>query len=281
MGLELIQQHRCHGGYWRQYRHPSTSCQCDMTFSVYLPEASASEGDLPALFWLSGLTCSDQNFVDKAHVEAKANALGMIIVVPDTSPRQINLPGEDDAYDFGSAAGFYLNATESPWSEHYNMYSYITDELYQLVLSQFSIDKNRLGIFGHSMGGHGALTLALKNPTKYKSVSAFAPICAPSDCPWGQKALSGYLGQNRKNWRDYDTCALLEDEKKVPSILIDQGLDDQFLSEQLLPEKLVTLCREKHIPLTFNQREGYDHSYFFISTFINDHLDYHFQQLNR
>ncbi|WP_020407157.1 S-formylglutathione hydrolase [Hahella ganghwensis] len=281
MSFELIQQNRCQGGYWKQFKHDSETCGCEMVFSVYVPEiATEVVRNLPGLFWLSGLTCSDRNFVDKAHVEARANDLGMIIVVPDTSPRGVNISGEDDSYDFGSAAGFYLDATESPWSDHYRMYSYITSELYELVLSRFPIDHQRLGIFGHSMGGHGALTIALKNPDKFRSVSAFAPICAPSQCPWGQKALMGYLGDNPPLWRQYDTCALIADGSRVESILIDQGLEDQFLEDQLMPEALEAVCAEKGIALTLNRREGYDHSYFFISSFIDEHLRYHYQQLN-
>ena len=281
MAFEFIQQQRCQGGYWKQFRHTSQALRCDMQFSVYVPEiANEDIRNLPALFWLSGLTCNDRNFVEKAHVEARANDLGMLIVVPDTSPRGVNLPGEDDSYDFGSAAGFYLDATEAPWSLHYRMYTYITSELYELVLSRFPIDDKRLGIFGHSMGGHGALTIALKNPAKFRSVSAFAPICAPMDCPWGQKALTGYLGERSAAWEKYDACALIAGGKKVPAILVDQGLDDQFLERELLPGKLEEVCQAQGINLTLNRREGYDHSYFFISTFIDEHLRYHYLQLN-
>lgn len=252
-----------------------------MTFSIYLPEiAESSHNPLPALFWLSGLTCTDRNFVEKAHVEARANELGMIIVAPDTSPRGVNIKGEDDSYDFGSGAGFYLDATESPWAENYRMYSYISVELYDLILSGFPVDPQRMGIFGHSMGGHGALTLALKHPEKFRSVSAFAPVCSPSDCPWGQKALTGYLGSDRQSWRQYDTCSLIKAGNTVASILVDQGMQDQFLKEQLNPEKLESLCKDKKIPVTINRRQGYDHSYFFISSFIGDHLSYHHKNLD-
>ncbi|WP_431686543.1 S-formylglutathione hydrolase [Hahella sp. NBU794] len=277
--MHLIQENKCHGGYWRRYQHDSETCGCPMTFSVFVP-AAAEEGKCATLFWLSGLTCTDQNFVQKADVESAAAEYGFIVVAPDTSPRNVGLDGEDLSYDFGSGAGFYVDATEAPWRANYRMYSYVTEELYSLVADNLPMDQERTGVFGHSMGGHGALTIALKQPEKFRSVSALAPICAPMSCPWGKKALAGYLGTNQEDWKAYDSVALIESGAKVSGILVDQGDKDEFLAEQLNPELLKAACAEKGIPLTLNYRAGYDHSYFFIKTFIRDHVKHHHKMLN-
>lgn len=275
--MQEISSNCMFGGYHKRFSHQSTACQCEMTFAIYLPP-QATNGNCPVVYWLSGLTCTDENFSTKAGAQRLAAELGLILVMPDTSPRGANLPGEDDNYDFGTGAGFYLNATVEPWAKHYNMYDYIVDELPGLINEHFPIDENRQSICGHSMGGHGALTIALKNPQRYRSVSAFAPIVAPSQVPWGQKALAGYLGDDKNTWEDYDTVALISADKTVPHILVDQGAADEFLP-QLQPELLQKACEEKNIPLTLNMREGYDHSYFFIATFIEDHLRYHAEKL--
>ncbi len=281
MTFEILQQNKCHGGYWKRLRHDSYACKSQMTFSVFLPALDENILNYPALFWLSGLTCSDQNFVQKAHAEAMANEFGFILIAPDTSPRGLGLPGDSIAYDFGEGAGFYVDATAAPWSTNYQMYSYVSSELYELALSRFPIDPDRVGIFGHSMGGHGALTIALKNPAKFRSVSAFSPICAPMTCPWGIKAFQGYLGDDTAAWEDYDTCELIGSGARVSSILVDQGSDDDFLSTQLQPERLEKVCVGTGIDLEVCMHNGYDHSYFFISTFINKHLRYHHKKLNR
>lgn len=281
MTFELIQQNKCQGGYWKRLKHNSYETKCDMTFSVFLPQLGRDVLNYPALFWLSGLTCDDQNFVQKAHAEAMANDLGMILIVPDTSPRGLDIAGQHDRYDFGEAAGFYLDATEAPWVVNYQMASYVATELYELVLSRFPIDPHRVGVFGHSMGGHGALTLALKEPKKFRSVSAFAPICSPCHCPWGVNAFTGYLGDDKSKWQSYDACELIKNGAEVPSILVDQGSDDEFLGEQLNPELLRQACLDSGIDLQLNIQEGYDHSYFFISSFIGQHLRYHHRQLSK
>ncbi len=246
-----------------------------MRFGVYLPP-QAQKGRVPALYWLSGLTCTEENFIVKAGAQRVAAELGLAIVVPDTSPRGLNLPGEAESYDFGLGAGFYVDATEEPWARGYRMYSYVTKELPKTVAASFPIDPSRAGIFGHSMGGHGALTIALKNPDAYKSVSAFAPICSPMRCPWGKKALAGYLGGDSTRWRDYDTTALLEDRGwSGTPLLVDQGTKDSFLDDQLKPDLLKETCVQRNIPLELRMQEGYDHSYFFIASFIEDHLRFH------
>ncbi len=250
-----------------------------MRFGVFLPPQTAS-GRVPVLYWLSGLTCTEENFIVKAGAQRVAAALGLAIVVPDTSPRGLGIPGEGDAYDFGLGAGFYIDATEEPWSRGYRMYSYITQELAGDVAATFPVDPHRAGIFGHSMGGHGALTIALKNPDHYKSVSAFAPIASPMRCSWGQKALGGYLGTDRARWREYDATALIEDRGWTgPPIMVDQGTKDQFLESQLKPELLQDACQRSGVPLDLRLREGYDHSYFFIASFIEDHLRFHARNL--
>ena len=277
--IKAVTQNLCFGGVQSVYSHVSRETRCVMRFGVFLPPQAAS-GRVPMLYWLSGLTCTEENFIIKAGAQRVAAALGLAIVVPDTSPRGLGIPGEGDSYDFGLGAGFYVDATEAPWSRGYRMYSYITEELAADVEATFPVDPNRVGIFGHSMGGHGALTIALKNPRRYKSVSAFAPIASPMRCPWGEKALSGYLGADRARWREYDATALIEDRGWTgPPILVDQGTKDQFLQSQLKPELLQDACQRSGIAFDLRLRDGYDHSYFFIATFIEDHLRFHAQNL--
>ena len=278
MGIEILARHRCFGGTQGYYRHESSETGTPMRFAVYVPP-QAESGPRPVLYFLSGLTSSEENFTVKAGAQRHAAELGLVLVMPDTSPRGTELPGEHDAYDFGSGAGFYVDATEPPWSVNYRMYSYVTRELPAVVGENFPVDEERTGIFGHSMGGHGALVAALRNPGRYRSVSAFAPIVAPMRCPWGEKAFTGYLGADRQAWRSYDACALIEDGHRVPSILVDQGLDDQFLDSQLFPERLEAACKAARISLKLRLQSGYDHSYFFIATFAADHLDWHAARL--
>jgi len=277
--IKAVTQNLCFGGVQSVYSHVSRETRCVMRFGVFLPPQAAS-GRVPVLYWLSGLTCTEENFIVKAGAQRVAAALGLAIVVPDTSPRGLGIPGEGDSYDFGLGAGFYVDATEAPWSRGYRMYSYITEELAADVAGTFPVDSNRVGIFGHSMGGHGALTIALKNPGRYKSVSAFAPIASPMHCPWGEKALRGYLGADRARWREYDATALIEDRGWTgPPIMVDQGTNDQFLQSQLKPELLQDACQRSGVAFDLRMRDGYDHSYFFIATFIEDHLRFHAQNL--
>jgi len=278
MGIEILARHRCFGGTQGYYRHESSETGTPMRFAVYVPP-QAESGPRPVLYFLSGLTSSEENFTVKAGAQRHAAELGLVLVMPDTSPRGTELPGEHDAYDFGSGAGFYVDATEPPWSVNYRMYSYVTRELPAVVGENFPVDEERTGIFGHSMGGHGALVAALRNPGRYRSVSAFAPIVAPMRCPWGEKAFTGYLGADRQAWRSYDACALIEDGHRVPALLIDQGLDDQFLDTQLFPERLEVACRSARISLKLRLQPGYDHSYFFIASFVDSHLDWHAARL--
>jgi S-formylglutathione hydrolase len=249
-----------------------------MTFSVYVPPQAEHGVPCPVIWYLSGLTCTHANVTDKGEYRAACAELGLIFVAPDTSPRGEGVP-DDPAYDFGQGAGFYVDATQAPFDRHFRMYSYIVDELPDLLASAFPIDLERQGITGHSMGGHGALTIALRNPDRYRSVSAFAPIVAPSQVPWGTKALSGYLGPDRTVWRAHDAVALIEDGARVPELFVDQGEADQFLAEQLRPELLEAACRDADIPLTLRMQPGYDHSYYFISTFMGDHLRWHAERL--
>jgi len=278
MGIETIAEHRCFGGTQGYYRHDSSETGTPMRFAVFVPPQAAS-GTRPVLYFLSGLTCTEENFTVKSGAQRRAAELGLVLVMPDTSPRGTDLPGEHDAYDFGSGAGFYVDATEAPWSVNYRMYSYVTRELPALVAENFPVDEVRTGVFGHSMGGHGALVAALRNPGVFRSVSAFAPIVSPMHCPWGEKAFSGYLGRVRESWRSYDACALIEDGHRVSSILVDQGLDDQFLDSQLFPERLEAACKAARISLRLRLQSGYDHSYFFIASFVADHLDWHAARL--
>lgn len=277
MSLELQGKHACFGGEQRFYTHTSPVLGCRMRFSIYLPPA-ASLGPVPGLTYLAGLTCTEETFVIKAGAQRVAAQLGLALLSPDTSPRGLGLSGEDDDWDFGSGAGFYLDATREPWSDHYKMYSYVKGELRDLVMSEFPLDPEKQGIFGHSMGGHGALTIGLKHPELYRSISAFAPICAPSLCPWGQKAFSNYLGDDRSEWDSYDASViasnLLDGPQRSP-LLVDQGVDDQFLEEQLFPESLEAACRQSGLDLNLRRHEGYDHSYYFIASFMEDHLRHH------
>jgi S-formylglutathione hydrolase len=274
MSLTTLEEHRCHGGIQGVYRHDSSATQCAMEFAVYVPP-QAEQGKVPVLYWLSGLTCTWANFTEKAGVQRHAAEHGLIVVAPDTSPRGIGLPGEDDAYDFGSGAGFYVDATEQPWVRHYRMYTYVTQELPALIEASLPIDRERRGIFGHSMGGHGALICALKNQGRYRSLSAFAPICAPMRCPWGEKAFSGYLGDDRETWRAFDATELAAGSGWKSEVLVDQGTADNFLANQLKPHLLQGAFAEAGIPLTLRYQAGYDHSYYFMASFIGEHLAHH------
>lgn len=278
--VEILSQTRSFDGTLTRYKHTSHTLACDMVFALYLPP-QANTAAVPLLWWLSGLTCTDENFMQKAGAQRMAAELGIAIVCPDTSPRGVNIPGEDDAFDFGSGAGFYVNATEAPWHAHYRMYDYVVDELPALVAQLFRWS-GKQAISGHSMGGHGALVLALKNPGLYSSVSAFAPLVNPMQCPWGQKAFSGYLGSDRTVWASYDSCELIRNYAHAvkPVLLVDQGSADNFLSEQLKPEHLRAACEAVGLPLSLRYREGYDHSYFFIASFIDEHLRHHAEALN-
>ncbi|KAL7727619.1 hypothetical protein ACLKA6_014963 [Drosophila palustris] len=279
MKLELVSTTKCFEGEQRVYKHRSNVLDCDMTFGVFLPPAAIEDkAACPVLYFLSGLTCTHENFVQKSGFQESAAKHGLIVVNPDTSPRGLELPGQDDAYDFGSGAGFYVDATEKPWSNHYKMYSYVTHELPELVKANFPALPGKQGIFGHSMGGHGALICSLKNPGLYQSVSAFAPIANPSECPWGQKAFTGYLGANTSDWAEWDATRLVSKYASTPQeLFIDQGSADNFLTgKQLLPENLLAAAAPNdHIQTIFKQREGYDHSYFYISTFVAEHIAYH------
>ena len=277
--MEIISRNRCFGGEVQRVQHASSGCNCDMVFGVFLPPQAASQ-PVPVLYWLSGLTCTDENFMQKAGAQRVAAELGIAIVCPDTSPRGTSFPGEHDSYDLGSGAGFYVNATQWPWSANYRMYDYVTEELPRLVQENFPVTDRR-GISGHSMGGHGALVCYLRNPGMYQSVSAFAPICHPSDCAWGQKAFTAYLGDDRNDWMVYDAALLIGDAQEKLPLLIDQGTQDSFLSDQLKPGSLEQACIASHYPLTLRMQEGYDHSYFFIATFIEDHLRHHARGLGR
>ena len=276
--LEMLSEHACFGGVQRFYSHQSSEIGLPMRFSVFLP-AQARAGKVPALFYLAGLTCTEETFMTKGGAQRVAAAEGLILITPDTSPRGAGIAGESDGWDFGLAAGFYVDATEAPWNAHYRMYSYVL-ELYRTVVQELPIDASRVGIFGHSMGGHGALVLALRNPDLFCSVSAFAPICAPSQCPWGTKAFSGYLGQDEQGWLQYDASALMENRlTPFPNgILIDQGSADKFLPDQLFPEIFEKACKKAQQPLQLRRQAGYDHGYYFISTFVEDHILFHSRQ---
>lgn len=275
-----VSRNRCFGGMQGVYTHAAETTHCSMRFGVFMPP-QAQSARVPVLYWLSGLTCTEDNFIVKAGAQRVAAELGVAIVVPDTSPRGLGYPGEADAYDFGLGAGFYVDATQAPWSEGYRMYSYVTNELPAYVERHFAVVAGRAGIFGHSMGGHGALTIALKNPGRYRSVSAFAPIASPMRCPWGEKALTGYLGSDRGRWREYDATALIADRGwRGPALLVDQGTSDPFIESQLKPELLRQACEQAGVALDLRLRDGYDHSYFFIATFIEEHLRFHARHLH-
>lgn len=282
--LELLSEHACFGGVQRFYRHDAQAIGLPMRFSVFVPASAADKaGKSPALFYLAGLTCTEETFMIKGGAQRVAAEEGLILITPDTSPRGANIAGETDAWDFGAGAGFYVDATEAPWSTHYRMYSYIL-ELRALLEQELPIDPQRTGIFGHSMGGHGALVLALRNPELFRSVSAFAPIAAPSQCPWGKKAFTGYLGSDESSWQQYDASALMASRQgqAVPfpaGILIDQGLADKFLPDQLFPEVFEAACHDAGQPLALRRHKGYDHGYYFISTFVEEHLRFHARNL--
>ncbi len=279
MTLETVSSVRSHGGTQGVYRHASVETGTDMVFSVFVPDHAEGE-TLPVLWYLSGLTCTHANVTEKGEYRAACAEHGIIFVAPDTSPRGDGVP-DDEGYDFGQGAGFYVDATQAPWSQHFKMRSYIERELPALIGAHFPADMAHQGITGHSMGGHGALTIALRNPDRFRSVSAFAPIVSPLHCPWGEKALGGYLGDDRATWRDYDACALIEDGARLPELLIDQGGGDQFLESQLKPHLLSRACDDAGIALTLRMEPGYDHSYYFMSTFMADHVRWHAERLKR
>ncbi|MEZ5524479.1 MAG: S-formylglutathione hydrolase [Pseudomonadales bacterium] len=279
MSLEKVGSNKCFGGDQLQYTHNSAVLGCNMRFSIYLPPQAAN-GKVPVIYWLSGLTCTDENFVQKAGAQQYAAEHGVAIVAPDTSPRGEDVPDDPEgAYDFGLGAGFYVNATQEPWSKHYHMYDYITKELPDVINANFPVDADRVSIMGHSMGGHGALTIALKNPGKYKSVSAFAPIVAPTQCPWGEKALGNYIGSDKAAWAEYDTVELVKTAQERLPLFVDQGDADNFLVEQLKSELLKEVCEANGHPLELRIQPGYDHSYFFMATFMADHVAYHAKAL--
>lgn len=277
--LKQLSVNKIFDGQQIQYGHQSDVLDCEMQFSIFLP-VEAETKPVPVLYWLSGLTCNDQNFVTKAGAQQYAAEFGVAIVCPDTSPRGENIPDDPDgAWDFGLGAGFYLNATEKPWAKNYRMYDYVVEELPDVVHANFALDAERQSIFGHSMGGHGALTIGLKNPQAYRSVSAFSPIVAPTKCPWGKKAFGNYLGKGKKAWKQYDACELLKKSKEHVPILIDQGEADDFLEEQLLTENIIKAAEKSEYPMQVRFQPGYDHSYFFIASFVRDHIEFHSQFL--
>ncbi len=278
-GLELRSASRCFGGWQRFYTHDSVVTKTPMRFSVYLPPRAEHER-CPVLWYLSGLTCTEENVVTKSGFQRRAAERGLVVIAPDTSPRGAGIEGEEDDWDFGTGAGFYVDATEAPWSSHYRMFSYVTEELPALVAAELPVDAERQGISGHSMGGHGALVAGLRLPERYRSLSAFAPIGNPSKVPWGEKAFTGYLGHERAAWDAYDAVRLLEQGRRARSeILVDQGAADGFLTEQLQPERLRAACERSGQPLTLRLQEGYDHSYYFVASFIDDHIDWHADRL--
>jgi len=282
MSLETVSEAKSHGGVQGVYRHASSVTGTDMTFSVFVPPQPEKGEPLPVLWYLSGLTCSHANVTEKGEYRAACAEHGIIFIAPDTSPRGDDVPGDPEgAWDFGHGAGFYVDATEEPWAKNYRMWSYVVDELPALIADHFPIDPARQGITGHSAGGHGALTVALRNPGRFRSVSAFAPIVAPIQAPWGQKCLSGYLGADRSAWRSHDAVALIEDGAKAPELLVDIGDADPYLSNQLKPDLLEVACADAGIPLTLRRQAGYDHSYYFISTFMADHVRWHAGRLRR
>jgi S-formylglutathione hydrolase len=276
--LETVEEHRSHGGVQGVYRHASSSTGTEMTFSVFVPE-HAPGAKLPVLWFLSGLTCTHANVTEKGEYRAACAEHGIVFVAPDTSPRGDEVP-DDEAYDFGKGAGFYVDATEAPWAQHFRMRSYVERELPALLEAHFPVDMQRQTITGHSMGGHGALTIGLRNPDRFRSVSAFSPIVSPLNCPWGDKALGGYLGSDRAAWRDYDACALIADGARVENMLVDQGTADNFLEDQLKTHLLVEACETAGIPAKIRMQDGYDHSYYFISSFLTEHVAWHANHLS-
>ena len=277
--MEQIESVKEFGGYLNRYHHDSHSCNCDMTFSVYLPPGAETE-KVPAVYWLSGLTCTDDNFRVKAGAQRYASELGLALIIPDTSPRGDKVPDAAQRYDLGQGAGFYVNATRQPWSMHYQMYDYVTRELPALIEANFAVIPGLKSVSGHSMGGHGALVCALRNAGAYRSVSAFAPICNPTRCSWGETCFSAYLGDDRETWKAYDATCLIEAGAQAVPLLIDQGSADEFLTDQLYPKNLEAVCTARNFPLTLRLQEDYDHSYHFISTFIGEHLAWHAKALN-
>ncbi len=271
--MERVERHVCHDGYQEVWKHASTALQCEMRFGIYLPSAALHGRKCPVLYWLSGLTCTEQNFITKSGAQRYAAEHGLIIVTPDTSPRGDDV-ADDPAYDLGKGAGFYLNATQQPWAKHYRMYDYVVDELPALIEAEFPVTGAR-AISGHSMGGHGALTIALRNPGRYRSVSAFSPIVAPSQVPWGEKAFTAYLGDDREAWKHYDATELVKAAKERLTLRVDQGDSDEFLDKQLKPELLREACEAAGHPLALSLRSGYDHSYYFIASFIGEHIAHH------
>lgn len=279
MAVQTVSLNKSFGGTQGVYKHASQQTKTDMTFSVYVPEHQDG-AKLPVVFYLSGLTCTHANVTEKGEYRRACAELGLVFVAPDTSPRGTDVPGDPaNSYDFGLGAGFYVDATQEPFARNYRMWSYVTDELPKLVAEMFPVDTARQSILGHSMGGHGALTVALRNPGHYRAASAFAPIVAPSQVPWGHKALGGYLGDNKQAWRKHDAVALIEDGARFSDFLVDYGDADQFLTTQLRPELLKAACEKANIPLTLRRQAGYDHSYYFISTFMSDHLHWHAARL--
>lgn len=279
MSIENLSCNKSFDGWHKQYSHYSDTLSCTMRFAIYLPPQVSRGDKVPALYWLSGLTCTDENFMQKAGAQRIAAELGMAIIVPDTSPRGDGV-ADDDSYDLGKGAGFYVNATEAPWNRHYRMYDYVLKELPTLVESMFPVSEQR-SIAGHSMGGHGALVLAMRNPERYRSVSAFSPISNPVNCPWGKKAFNAYLGKDTAAWADYDASLLMRQARQFVPALVDQGEADDFLTEQLKPETLEAAARHSGYPLALNRREGFDHSYYFIASFIEQHLRFHAKHLSR
>jgi S-formylglutathione hydrolase len=280
--LNLVEEHACHGGVQRTYQHNSVTIGLPMRFSVYLPPQARS-ANVPGLFFLPGLTCTEETFAVKAGAQRFAAKHGICLISSDTSPRGAGVPGEADTWDFGVSAGFYVDATQEPWSKHYRMHSYVRDELREVVINELPVDASRLGVFGHSMGGHGALVLALRNPGVYRSVSAFAPIAAPIQSPWGKKAFSGYLGADQGAWNQYDATELVgaATRKFREGILVDQGLADQFLADQLYPRAFEAACRNAGQPLNLRWHEGYDHGFFFVQSFMEDHIEHHARVLQK
>jgi len=276
--MERVSESKCFGGSQGVYSHRSSATGTAMTFQVYVPEHAPGE-KLPVLWWLSGLTCTHANAMEKCEYKRACARHRVVLVGPDTSPRGDEVP-DDEAYDFGKGAGFYVDATQEPWAKHFRMRTYIEQELPALIAEAFPVDMDRQGISGHSMGGHGALTVSLRNPGRFRSTSAFAPIVSPTHCPWGEKALAGYLGGDKARWRAYDACALIEDGARLPALLVDQGQADNFLDEQLKTHLLDAACRKADIPAQIRMQEGYDHSYFFVSSFIDDHVAWHAERLN-
>jgi S-formylglutathione hydrolase len=277
--MEILSENKSQGGRQLVVKHPSAATSTDMVFSIYLPPQAESGKKLPVVWYLSGLTCTHANVTEKGEYRAACAEHGLIFVAPDTSPRGPDVPN-DEAYDFGQGAGFYVDATQDPWAKNFRMWSYVTDELPKLIEAEYPVDMKRQGITGHSMGGHGALTIALNHPGRFRSVSAFAPIVAPGQVPWGQRALAGYLGEDRAAWRRHDAVALIEGGSSVDEILVDVGTADPFIENELRPELLEAACVEAGIALTLRRQPGYDHSYYFISTFMGDHLAWHAERLN-